>query len=166
MTELLQFREAGPADLDTVLGVLNEAAQWLVDRGIRQWYLPFPPRLIENDLEHHRVFVASLDSVVVATATALSNDPMFWGDQPPGSWYLHRLARRRNASRAGGALLQWVEARARDVGIGTIRLDCGAALRGYYESAGYRLQWTMSLLEGTSSPPRSLWFCYEKSLTD
>jgi hypothetical protein len=165
MMDRLAFREATAADGDVVLGLLNESAQWLLDRGIRQWYVPFPRRLIENDLEHHRVFLATTRRVVVATAAALTEDPRFWGDQPPGSWYIHRLARRRDAPGAGRALLEWIEKRAQREGVESLRLDCGAGLRSYYQSAGYELCWTMSLLTSTSTPPRSLWFCYEKHLT-
>jgi hypothetical protein len=167
----LAFRQATAADSDVVLGLLNESAQWLLDRGIRQWYVPFPRPLIENDLEHHRVFLATVERAIVATAAALDEDPRFWGDQPAGSWYIHRLARRRDAPGAGRALLAWIEQRARREGVERLRLDCGEALRTYYEAAGYQLCWTMSLLESTSTPPRStpprsLWFCYEKDLTD
>jgi hypothetical protein len=146
------------------LELLNESAQWLLDRGIRQWYMPFPRPLIENDLEHHRVFLATAERDLVATATALTEDPMFWDDQPSGSWYIHRLARRRDAPGAGRALLAWIEERARYEGVDSVRRDCGEALRTYYEAAGHELCWTMSLLPATSTPPRSLWFCYEKNL--
>jgi hypothetical protein len=164
MTGRFTFREANAADGDAVLGLLNESAQWLLARGIRQWYVPFPRPLIENDLAHHRVFVATTRSEIVATAAALGEDPMFWGDQAPGSWYIHRLARRRDAPGAGRELLRWIETRAQREGVQSLRLDCGAGLRSYYESAGYELCWIMSLLESTSTPPRSLWFCYEKNL--
>ena len=44
MTDRLAFREANVADGDAILELLNESAQWLLDRGIRQWYVPFPVR--------------------------------------------------------------------------------------------------------------------------
>jgi hypothetical protein len=111
------------------------------------------------------VFLAATDTGPIATGTALTADPMFWGDQPPGSWYVHRLARRRDAPPGiGRKLLNWIEDRARREGVEQIRLDCGAALRPYYEAAGYKQQWTMSLLGSTSTPPRSSWFCYAKVL--
>jgi hypothetical protein len=163
--ESLRFREATADDAEAVLVVLNDAAQWLVDQNIRQWHIPFPPELIENDLQRHRVFLAMSEQDVVATVAVLTDDPMFWGDQLPGCWYLHRLARRHDAPGVGGALLHWTEQRARHESVDRIRLDCGAGLRRYYEASGYQLCWTMSLLNPTSSPPRSLWYCYEKPLT-
>jgi hypothetical protein len=166
MTGRLAFRQATAADGDAVLELLNESARWLLDRGIRQWYVPFPRPLIENDLKHHRVFLATTERGVVATAAALTEDPMFWGDQLAGSWYIHRLARRRDAPGAGRALLGWIEQRARREGVDSIRLDCGEALRTYYEAAGYVLRWSMCLLQATGTPSRSLWFCYEKDLAD
>ena len=41
-----------------------------------------PRPLIENDLKHHRVLLATDQRGVAATAAALTDDPMFWGDQP------------------------------------------------------------------------------------
>jgi hypothetical protein len=161
----VRFREGTLTDLDAVLDLLNESAQWLLDRGIRQWFVSFPPPLIENDLRHHRVFLATTGIDLVATGTALSADPMFWGDQPPGSWYVHRLARRRDAAPGTGSmLLSWIEERAQTESVERVRLDCSAALGPYYEAAGYTRQWSMSLLGSTTTPRGSLWSCYEKSL--
>ena len=95
----VRLREGTLADLDAVLDLLNESARWLLDRGIRQWFVPFPRTLIEDDLRDHRVFLATTGNDVIGTATALTTDPMFWGDQPPGSWYVHRLARRHRRAR-------------------------------------------------------------------
>jgi hypothetical protein len=164
MMDPLTFRQANGTDRAAILEVLNGSARWLLDRGMRQWHVPFPPPLIESDLEHHRVFLATAARGVVATAAALTEDPMFWGDQPPGSWYIHRLARRRDAPGAGRALLEWIEDHARREGVDSLRLDCGEVLRTYYEAAGYTLRSTMSLLQATSTPSGSRWFCYEKSL--
>jgi hypothetical protein len=160
----VKLREGTLADLDSVLDLLNESAHWLLDRGIRQWFVPFPRTLIEDDLRHHRVFLATTGIDVIGTATALTADPMFWGDQPPGSWYVHRLARRRDAPGTGRTLLNWIEECARREGLERMRLDCSAALGRYYEAAGYTRQWSTSLLGSTSTPRGSLWFCYEKSL--
>ena len=160
----VRFREGTLADLDAVLDLLNESAQWLLDRGIRQWFVPFPRTLIENDLRNHRVFLATTGIDLIATGTALTADPRFWGDQPPGSWYIHRLARRRDVPGTGRLLLNSIEERARRESVERIRLDCSAALGPYYEAAGYTRQWSMSVLGSISTPPGSLWFCYEKSL--
>lgn len=150
----VRFREASLADLDAVLDLLNESAEWLLDRGIRQSFVPFPQPLIENDLRDHRVFLATsgLDDVI-ATGTALTADPVFWGDQPSGSWYVHRLARRRDAPPGTGRmLLDWIENCAHREGVERIRLDCSAALGPYYEAAGYEWQWSMSFLGSISTP--------------
>ncbi len=71
------LREGTLADLDAVLDLLNESAQWLLDRGIRQWFVPFPRTLIENDLRHHRVFLATTSIDLIATGTALTADPLW-----------------------------------------------------------------------------------------
>jgi GNAT superfamily N-acetyltransferase len=72
-------------------------------------------------------------------------DPEFWPDAEPGqAVYLHRLAVRRRY--AGGELstsmLNWIVARARELGRQYVRLDCAAdrpALRRVYERFGFRL---------------------------
>jgi GNAT superfamily N-acetyltransferase len=159
-----RVHKANAADLDVVLAILDEAARWLITRGIQQWPSPFPRVVVERDFETNTVWLASLDGHPIATASTLTSDPMFWGDLTDNAWYLHRLAIRRHEAGAGRQFLEWIERQAASSGVEYMRLDCCVGLRAYYEKAGYKLQSSVSLLNATSAPPRSRWFCYEKSL--
>ena len=160
----LRVRKATRDDVPDVLAILDEAAQWLASIGVEQWPSPFPRIVLERDLQHGTIWLVTLDQRPIATASVLTNDPMFWGtgvgcglvpasaggpsirrrDRPCGS-----RADRRSGIKSGREC---------------VRLDCGVGLRSYYEDAGYSLRSWLSLLEATSSPPRSEWFCYEKTL--
>jgi GNAT superfamily N-acetyltransferase len=158
-------RRARTVDIEAVLAILDEAAHWLASRGIQQWLSPFPRVVVERDFESHTVWLASHDGYPIATASTLRRDPMFWGDLTDNAWYLHRLAIRRNWAGAGSQILERIEGQARMSGVGYMRLDCGAGLQTYYENAGYGLRSSLSLVNATSAPRRSQWFCYEKILT-
>lgn len=158
----LQVRRATGDEVEVVAGVLDGAAQWLRDRGIEQWPVPFPRRVIERDLGRGAVWIAERGDRVVGTVTILDEDPLFWGDQPADAWYVHRLAVRRDAAGDGAAILAWVERRAVAHDLRFVRLDCSPALRPYYERAGYLHQWDVSLLSGYSGPERRLGCSLEK----
>ncbi len=160
----LMLRRAADSDREDVLEILDEAAQWLASIGVRQWPSPFPRVTVDRDLEHNAVWIAVLGGRTVATASVLTTDPLFWGDVGGDAWYLHRLAIRRSVAGLGAAVLELVEREAATTGVECVRLDCGVGLQDYYERAGYRLRSSVSLVSATSSPPRSLWFCYEKSI--
>lgn len=161
----LSLRRAADSDREDVLEILDEAAQWLTSIGVQQWPSPFPRATVARDFEHNLVWLAVLDGQTVATASVLTTDPLFWGDVGGNAWYLHRVAVRRSVAGMGAKVLVLIEQEAAKMGAKWIRLDCGAGLQDYYEKAGYRLRSSVSLVRATSSPPRSLWFCYEKSLS-
>ena len=161
----LRLRRAVKSDRGDVLQILDEAARWLSSIEIQQWPLPFPRVTVDGDFEQNTVWLAELDGKTVATASILTKDPMFWGDVRGNAWYLHRLAIRRSVAGTGARVLALLESEATQRGVEWIRLDCGVGLQAYYERAGYQLRSSVSLLRAASSPPRSLWFCYEKSLS-
>lgn len=160
----LRLRAAVRADLNDVIAILSEAARWLADRGIQQWPSPFPRAVVESDFEENCVWVATIDATIIATASILQHDPLFWGDLGGDAWYLHRLAIRREFAGSGRTILSLIEQEAVKGGAECVRLDCGPGLRGYYEESGYAMRSMVSLVNPTSSPPRSLWYCYEKRL--
>lgn len=160
----LGLRVAAESDLDEVLAILSESASWLARIGVEQWPSPFPRSAVENDFKHHTVWLATIGSATIATASILAHDPMFWGDLGGKAWYLHRFAVRRDFAGVGRTILELIEREAVVRDVEYVRLDCGRGLQTYYEAAGYRLRSSVSLLSAMSSPPRSLWYCYEKEL--
>ena len=42
----IDVRQATPDDLDTIVGLLHQAYDWLINQGITdQWVRPFPPEV-------------------------------------------------------------------------------------------------------------------------
>ena len=160
----LRLRKAVDRDRECVLAILDEAASWLGTIGVAQWPSPFSRTTVERDFEQNEVWLAATGERVVGTISVLKKDRMFWGDLDGDAWYLHRLAIRRNVAGCGRSVLALIEGEARHRGVEYLRLGCGAGLQCYYAEAGYSLRSTVTLVSGASSPPRSLWFCYEKWL--
>ena len=141
----IEILRAEPADLDTVVSILEEAAQWIMAQGIDQWPATFPPqwrtRIVES-IQRGEVHLARLDGQPVGTLTLQWSDRMVWGDIEDDAGYVHRLAIRRafGGKGLGRQLLGWAEAMVAVAGKEHLRLDCMAenpALMRYYERAGF-----------------------------
>ena len=159
----ITIEQAQPSDLDTVLEILEEAAGWLISRGIDQWqpglFRKVRRQSIADQVSRGEVYLAKRDGQVVGTLTLQWADKMFWGNVPDDAGYLHRLAIRRvyAGMELGRQLLQWAEGKVASAGRDYLRLDCMAenqALRQYYEQAGFTYRgevrgegWRASLYE-------------------
>jgi GNAT superfamily N-acetyltransferase len=143
---------ATPADQQTVVNLVKEAADWLRDKGTDQWARPWPS-LAERDerigagIAARATWIVWDGAVAVATITARrQGDPRLWHrdelDQPAA--YAHRLVVNRDyAGRGIGAdLLTWAgERAAAEYAARVTRIDVGttnAALHRYYERIGFR----------------------------
>lgn len=142
------MRPGSAADEPAVLGLFDEAVEWLVDRGlVGQWgEQPFSARpemrrLIQRTLERGEVRVAEHRGAAVGVLAT--------GDHPdyvPGSTlpdlYVTLLvsARRLAGNRIGARLLELAGELARERGAQMLRVDCWAdapALVNYYERQGF-----------------------------
>lgn len=100
-------------EVGSVLGILNEAAEWLSSMGLpSQWRIVNLSR--ESFLDQTRrgeVFLARLGKETVGTITLQWSDLVFWKDALPDAGYVHKLAvRRAYAGRGFGlAMLEWAE---------------------------------------------------------
>jgi GNAT superfamily N-acetyltransferase len=150
---------AEPADVEKLLALRDDAARWLLSRGINQWHPgELPQALIDDQVALGCVFVVRHAGELVATVTLTFEDAMVWGtagettggngdrdgDGDEDCGYVHRLIvdRRWAGHRVGSALLAWAENRTAESGRLKARLDCVRSnrhLRRYYETAGYRL---------------------------
>jgi hypothetical protein len=72
-----EFRGAVASDREAVLEILDDAARWLVNRGIHQWPWPFPRFAVDRDLEHNAAWLAVINGSIVVKASVLSKDSMF-----------------------------------------------------------------------------------------
>jgi RimJ/RimL family protein N-acetyltransferase len=162
-TTPLEVRAAGHDDLPTVHEILDGAAAWLAERGIRQWPVPYPREPIARALAGGGLWVGARGGRIVATMRTAHRDPGIWGEDPVPALYVHALAARREPLGRGSGLelLRWAARAAAQEGLEVVRLDCVAGnerLRRYYRRAGFRyvgdvdqrvgtVRWRSSLFE-------------------
>ncbi len=63
----LAIRRATPADLDSVMALLEEAARWLRARGIDQWPEWLPRQPVAEAIERGECYLARLDGQPAGT---------------------------------------------------------------------------------------------------
>ncbi len=143
-------REAGPADVAAVVGMFDEAVEWLVARGSQgQWgtepFSAFPER-VERErrrVAEGKLWVAEEDGTVVG-ALGLDEEPTRYVEPvAERELYVHLLltSRRHRGRGIGAALLAHARARAVERGIGLMRVDCwdggDGRLAAYYRDQGF-----------------------------
>jgi GNAT superfamily N-acetyltransferase len=133
-------------DLGRYLDVLEEVANWLEMRGIRQW-----PRgsfrqsadYYASSIAHQEVQLAFIGDELVGTLRVLLREATVWPEViEQDAIYVHNLAVRRAWAGLGlgSRMLDWAGARAASLGRKYVRLDCvtdNDFLRGYYARAGF-----------------------------
>ncbi len=144
MSSGLELVPAGEGDLDGVLVVLEEAAEWLVTKGIEGPWRPgfFSRQAFADQIAHGEMYVSKVGKETVGTITLQWSDELFWPGAPSDAGYVHKLALRPAYLRRGFGLqmLEWASRTARVAGKSFLRLNCLAAngkLRDYYEKAGF-----------------------------
>ena len=131
------------ADLDVAIALYEDAARWLVARGIDQWRPgDYTREWARDNIERDEMYLAWRDGAAVGKFTLVWDDPEVWGEQPPDAGYLHGLATARSeAGRGlGVTLLRYAARRVAAAVRRYLRLDCTAsnqALRDYYTRAGF-----------------------------
>lgn len=139
----LKITPATLSEVDIVIDVLDQAAEWVVERGAEGW-TPGQwrrERLLEG-IEARETFLASRGGTVVGTVTLQWSDETFWPGAPPDAGYVHRLGVTKSAhgQGVGRAMLDWAEKTASEKGRSFLRLDCAGgnvSLQAYYESQGF-----------------------------
>jgi len=138
-------RPGGPADVPTVLGLLDEAVRWLVSQGRSgQWGSePFstnPKRVEALEAWTDDLHLAELGGDVVG-ALAIGPAPEYVPPAVGPEVYVTALVGSRRGRGAGRLLLAHARAEAVKRGVDRLRVDCyaggGGALVGFYVSAGF-----------------------------
>ena len=137
------MRQARPTDLDTVVSMLEEAARWMVRRGIEGWTPDgFSRERIAVLIERGEMYLAVLAGRPAGTFALQWSDRETWGDVPDDAGYIHGLAIRREF--AGTGLGREMLVRAEHLVSRSereyLRLDCVAdneALNEYYRRVGF-----------------------------
>ncbi len=144
MSNRLKIVRANERDLDGVVAVLDEAAKWLVTKGIAGPWRPgsFSRQTLADQIVHGEVYVAKLGEETVGTVTLQWSDEMFWPSAQSDAGYVHKLALRPTYLRRGFGLqmIEWAERVSKTAGKNFLRLDCLAEngkIRSYYENLGF-----------------------------
>ena len=142
----LRIVHAQPSDLPRYIDLLEEVADWLVSRGIKQWR-PGSFRQSSDyyaeSIERGEVQLGFCGETLVGTLRLLLREPIVWPEiVEDDAVYVYNLAVSRNWARQqlGLGLLEWANRRALSLGRKCVRLDCvadNAFLRGYYAQAGF-----------------------------
>jgi len=140
----LEIGPARPSDLDTVLGILDQATSWLLDSNLPTPWVPgkFSRQTFQDQITRGEVYLATDNTVPVGTFVLQWSDPTFWGEKPPDAGYLHKFAVKpeHHGKRFGQSMLKWAIERTRKAGKKYLRLNCVAedkGIRNYYEKAGF-----------------------------
>jgi GNAT superfamily N-acetyltransferase len=142
---------AAPGDLDHVVRLDREAAEWLGGIGTDQWQTPWPDRAgrrerIRNDLLKGKTWLVRDGETIAATITVDNEEPVDLNERPvwPPSeiqrpvMYVRRVivSRRYARHELGAALLNWAADRAKVRGAELIRIDVwttNTRLHDYYK---------------------------------
>ena len=141
--EEFEVREARPADLDTVVSMLEVAARWMARRGIEGWTPDgFSRERIAVLIRNGEMYLAVLDGRPAGTFALQWSDRETWGDVPDDAGYVHGLAIRREfaGEGLGREMLRRAEQVVSRLEREYLRLDCVAnneALNEYYRRAGF-----------------------------
>jgi len=145
--DTIEIRLATMDELGQILSILDKAAIWLFDIGIKNQWIPGevykPDIYYENAIKNKQWYVALENEVIVGTFLIRWTDKNIWQDRDKSAGYIHHLAIDRTCSipSLGEKLLQWVEERIKMGGKDKIRLDCMATnkrLNEYYLTKGYQ----------------------------
>jgi GNAT superfamily N-acetyltransferase len=164
---MLHVRLGTTRDMQTILGFIEEASQWLPEKGTDQWSQPWPDRdgrdhRIRRGLESHRTWMVEDDGRPVGTISCRPDaNAELWtqAERLVPALYVSRLIVRR--SRAGEdigrELLDWAGFwAAAQYRAELIRIDVwttNAALQNYYEKRGF---WRVRFAENVEYPSAAL----------
>jgi GNAT superfamily N-acetyltransferase len=146
----LMLRLAAEDDMAEIIGLIEDAADWLRTKNTDQWAQPWPSLAgrdsrILADIRRGKTWIAWDNDVAAATITANPEEDPHWPDdlRRDPAIYVHRLvvARRRKGVGLGAALLDWAGRTARrDHGARWIRVSAwttNLGLHAYYRRQGF-----------------------------
>lgn len=142
------IRKAAANDAETVIGILRDAAEWLINKGIHQWdfYLTDEATSeVRQAIKAGTTYLVTDNDQPVVTFNLSQQqnelDASVWGNQDDDALYLHRLAIDKNYrhQQIGKKLLEWIQENCQ-AGSHVLRLDCVAdnpGLNQFYVNAGF-----------------------------
>jgi GNAT superfamily N-acetyltransferase len=138
------IRQATLPDLLNVQKVMQEAAQWLIDKSEALWSLEqFSEKHLSDLIYKNSLYLAQKENEVVGAFILQTDDELFWSDSNvTKAFYVHKLCVSRNVAGQGVAqnILEWVKTKALRENKVVVRLDCAprAKLCAFYETVGFK----------------------------
>lgn len=140
----LSIQKATPADLSALLHLLEETAENLHQKGIRQWESPWEPEEIRAEIDKGWVWTAWDADLLAGTFSLRPLVSVAWlpnNSKPDGQWYLYRVALHPSwqGKGKGNTMVRFACGLARTAGK-DLYLDCWAGnetLRRFYASTGF-----------------------------
>jgi hypothetical protein len=142
------MRQATSADLDTVLGILQERIEWLHERGNDQWNQGKDFRDgLAGRIARGQTWLAEDDGEPIATVTIRRYaNPAFWTPEELQDRALYASKTATTLARSGAGLaamlMRWVQTRAAEREMTYMRWDVwrtNLQLQAYYQSLGATL---------------------------
>ena len=139
----LEIRLATPREVETVVRILNEANDWIVELGQRPWNArPWGAAQAAPAIARGETYLAVDGGHAIATLTLQPADETIWPGRPSDALYVHRFAVERAAHgrHVGRDLLDFAARIATEDGKRYLRLDChcdNPRLRAYYIRLGF-----------------------------
>lgn len=131
----IKIIKAESKNIQEVSSILNEAADWLKEKGMPLWRSnELSPEKLKGDVEKGLFYIAEVNGQAIGTLKFQLEDKLFWPDVPEGeSAFIHRIAVRRNYSGQGISkeLINWAKDRAKKLGRKYLRLDVKDQERNY-----------------------------------
>lgn len=135
-------------ELPVVMEILDQAAQWMLAKGIQQWSSPPPTEFctfMDSEIAKGKVYLARIEASYTPIATwrfGWSNQTL-WHDETNSAGYLYTLATHPNVHGhgIGSTLLKWAATHIKEQQRSYFRLDCMAnnlPLQHYYQAQGFR----------------------------
>jgi GNAT superfamily N-acetyltransferase len=146
----IALRRATVSDMEVVIRLIDDAAEWLQGIGTDQWATPWPNRVgrdsrIMSSISQGKTWIGWDNDIAAATITADPDYNPYWPDdlRRDPAVYVHRLVvgRPYKGVGLGAALLNWAGKTARrDHGARWIRVNAwttNLGLHAYYLRQGF-----------------------------
>ncbi|WP_377269046.1 GNAT family N-acetyltransferase [Peterkaempfera sp. SMS 1(5)a] len=149
----IEIRTGGPDDAPTILGLLDGAVAWLVERGYPdQWgttpwsIAPAAVERIHRYATEYLVRIAEVDGRQAGSCILAEEPPSYVAPVEERELYVRSLVTDRTlkGSGVGAALIDDARAEAGRRGIGLLRVDCFAGNQGRLVAQYQRLGFTPS----------------------
>jgi GNAT superfamily N-acetyltransferase len=139
------MHQADPANLDEVMGLLNQRIRWLREQGSEQWNTGRDFRAkVADSINRRNVWLLRDGDAPIGTLTlTLEGDPDFWTPEElrDSALYIGKMASAvsRRGEGLGRLMLSWAQDRAARSGYDLLRWDVwrtNKQLQKYYKSMG------------------------------